>query len=310
MMASFDRDSFDTLSSIGSDCSSLRESLCSSQGSYDETKTVDTLEADIILWEAQAALHAQDSIIWPPNQSDTNSDLYWASFGDQEGNTEGNDETVNTLVVEQELHILQTTSCKLIYRGPKQNIYLNESPFFECVGHTVKAKALSMEEYLELRKESWYDDYIQILITDENLYDERSEELQAEEAARHTHVIGLSDKVIKAYQSKRYRKERSRKFVYKTENKNGRLVEAPKQISKKPYPTWRKKKTGRAHKEALVPRDKDQHLKEVFEVCNIEYPKNAPWNSELESNKEEATVKLWMGPPILMTYGGKSQLWL
>lgn len=319
-MASFDRDSFDTLSSIESDCSSPREGCSpnridcfdselygSSQGSYDETKTVDTLEADIILWEAQAALYAQDSIIWPPTQPDIDSESYWVSFGDQEGNTESNDEKVNRIIVEQELHLLQTTSSQLKSKYT-QNIYLNESPFFERVGDTVQAKALSMDEYLELRKSPWFDDYINILVTDEFLFETEVEESQAQEEAGPKRMIGFSDKSIKKFQSKRGRKDRKRKFAHKTEDSRGKIIEAPKQISKKPYPTWRKKKTGRAHKEALVPRDKDEHLKEVFEVCKIDYPKNAPWDSN--NGWEEAGIKLWNGPSVMTTYKGTKELWL
>lgn len=328
------RDSFDTMSSDGSFYSdddswvwndrkleiaedhrdSLDEDIArldAQAGLYDQEES--TLDEEIKKWDEAAALYEDET---------KEENLYWELFG--EGKHETEEEGINRRIIEQEVYMLQTTHSNLRYSGNAQNIYLSESPFFERVGQTVQGKVLSIAEYQKLRQGiSWIDDYINILVTDELLYETELEELQhheeketqlkratgiTEEETRPNHVVGLSDKVIKAFQSKRGRKDRKRKFAHKTENKHGKLVEAPKQISKKPYPTWRKKKTGREHKSTLVPRDKDEHIKEVFEVCNLKYPKRAPW--DLDNDWEEATVKLWSGPPVVTTYEGSKELWL
>ena len=331
------RDSFDTLSSDGSYDSFYSESdwACNDRKLDIAEDHRDSLDDDIARLDAQAALYDQEEGTLDENikkwdeaaslyEDEDRTDPYWVLFGEGAGKSETDEEGINRRIIEQEVYMLQTTHSNLRYSGNAQNIYLTESPFFERVGQTVQGKELSIAEYQQHRNGiSWIDDYINILVTDELLYETHLEEIQhqeekdtqlkratdiTEEETRPNHVVGLSDKVIKAFQSKRGRKDRKRKFVHKTENKHGRLVEAPKQISKKPYPTWRKKKTGREHKATLVPRDKNEHIKEVFEVCNLKYPKNAPW--ELDSSWEEATIELWKGPPVVNTYKGDTQLWL
>lgn len=322
------RDSFDTLSSDGSFYSDdswvwhdrkseiaedkLEEDIARLDAQaplYDQEDS--TLDEDIKRWEEAASLYDQDD-----------ENLHWELFG--EGNYENSEESINRRIIEQEVFMLQTTHSDLRYSGDAQNIYLSQSPFFEQVGQTMQGKELSIAEYQTHRQGiSWIDDYINILVTDELLYETQLEELQfqkeketqlkratsiTEEETQPNHVIGISDKVIKAFQSKRGRKDHKRKFAHKTENKHGKIVEAPKQNSKKPYPTWHKKKTGREHKATLVPRDKNEHIKEVFEVCKLKYPKYAPW--ELDSNWEEATIELWKGPPVMTTYDCTTQCWL
>jgi|LakMenEpi03Aug12_release.lakeMendotaPanAssembly.Ray.scaffolds.fasta_scaffold476488_1 hypothetical protein len=330
------RDSFDTLSSDGSYDSFY------SEGNWvwnDRKLDIaedhrDSLDDDIARLDAQAALYDQEEGTLDENikkwdeaaalyEDETKEDdLYWELFGENKRETD--EESINRRIIEQEVYMLQTTHSNLRYSGNAQNIYLSESPFFERVGQTVQGKELSFDEYQKHRKGiSWIDDYINILVTDELLYETQLEELQfreeketqlkratgiTEEETQPNHVIGISDKVIKAFQSKRGRKDHKRKFVHKTENKHGRLVEAPKQISKKPYPSWRKKKTGREHKATLVPRDKNEHIKEIFEVCKLKYPKNAPW--DLDSSWEETTIELWKGPSVMSSYKGDTQLWV
>jgi hypothetical protein len=306
------RDSFDTLSSDGS-----YDSFYSRDDSYYEDKR--DLEEDILRLDAQASLYDQETSTLDEDikrwedaaalyEEEDDEHLRWEIFG--EGKHESGEERVNRLIAEQELFLLQMTHSDLRYTGNAQNIYLSESPFFERNGQTVQGKELSIEIYKQLRKTTpWVDDYINILVTDGMLYETELEELEKEEEeTQPNHVVGLSDKVIKAFQSKRGRKDRKRKFAHKTENKRGKIVEAPKQISKKPYPTWHKKKTGREHKATLVPRDKNEHIKEVFEVCKLKYPKHAPW--EMDSTWEEASIELWNGPTVMTTYDCTAQLWL
>uniref|UniRef100_A0A6C0JPK0 Uncharacterized protein n=1 Tax=viral metagenome TaxID=1070528 RepID=A0A6C0JPK0_9ZZZZ len=339
------RDSFDTLSSDGSYDSFYSEDswacndrkldiaedhhdrlddeiawLDAQAGLYDQEE--ETLDEKIKKWDEAAALYEDET-----SEDDV---LYLELFG--EGKYETEEEGINRRIIEQEVYMLQTTHSNLRYSGNAQNIYLSESPFFERVGQTVQGKELSIAEYQKHRNGiSWIDDYINILVTDELLYETELEEVQiceeketqikratgiTEEETRPNHVVGISDKVIKAFQSKRGRKDHKRKFVHKIENKRGKIVEAPKQISKKPYPTWHKKKTGREHKATLVPRDKNEHIKEVFEVCKLKYPKNAPW--DLDSSWEETTIELWKDPSVTTKYKASAttcykddtQLWL
>jgi hypothetical protein len=331
------RDSFDTLSSDGSYDSFYSED---SWARHDRKFEIaedhrDSLDDDIARLDAQAGLYDQEEETldekikkWDEAaalyEHETSEDdaLYLELFGESKHETD--EEGINRRIIEQEVYMLETTHSNLRYSGNAQNIYLSESPFFERVGQTVQGKKLSIAEYQKHRNGiSWIDDYINILVTDELLHETQLQELQfqeeketqlkratgiTEEETQPNHVVGLSDKVIKAFQSKRGRKDHKRKFVHKTENKRGKIVEAPKQISKKPYPSWRKKKTGREHKSTLVPRDRDEHIKEVFEVCNLKYPKRAPW--DLDNEWEEATVKLWRGPAVVTTYEGSKELWL
>ena len=329
------RDSFDTMSSDGSFYSDDDSWVWHDRKLEIAEDHRDSLDDDIARLDAQAALYDQEEGTLDENikkwdeaaalyEDETSEDdaLYWEMFGENKRETD--EEGINRRIIEQEVYMLQTTHSNLRYSGKAQNIYLSESPFFERVGQTVQGKELSIAEYQKLRKGiSWIDDYINILVTDELLHETELQELQfqeeketqlkratgiTEEETRPNHVVGLSDKVIKAFQSKRGRKDRKRKFVHKTENKRGKIVEAPKQISKKPYPSWRKKKTGREHKATLVPRDKNEHIKEIFEVCKLKYPKNAPW--DLDSSWEEATIELWKGPPVMSSYKGDTQLWV
>ena len=330
------RDSFDTLSSDGSYDSFYSEGnwVCNDRKLEIAEDHRDSLDEDIARLDAQAALYDQEEGTLDENikkwdeaaalyEDETKEDdLYWELFGENKRETD--EESINRRIIEQEVYMLQTTHSNLRYSGNAQNIYLSESPFFERVGQTVQGKELSIAEYQKHRNGiSWIDDYINILVTDELLYETQLEELQfqkeketqlkratsiTEEETQPNHVIGISDKVIKAFQSKRGRKEHKRKFAHKTENKHGKIVEAPKQNSKKPYPSWRKKKTGREHKATLVPRDKNEHIKEIFEVCKLKYPKNAPW--DLDSSWEEATIELWKGPSVMSSYKGDTQLWV
>jgi hypothetical protein len=311
------RDSFDTLSSEGSYDSFYSDD---SWAWHDRKWEIaeDKLDEDIARLDAQAPLYDQETSTLDEDikrweeaaalyEEEDDEHLRWEIFG--EGKRETSEEQVNRLIAEQELFLLQMTHTDLRYSGNAQNIYLSDSPYFERNGRTVQGKELSIEKYQQLRKTTpWIDDYINILVTDELLYETELEELQYQEETQPNHVTGMSDKVIKAFQSKRGRKDRKRKFVHKTENKRGKIVEAPKQISKKPYPTWHKKKIGREHKATLVPRDKNEHIKEVFEVCKLKYPTHAPWESD--STWEEATIELWNGPTVMTTYDCTSQLWL
>jgi hypothetical protein len=164
-----------------------------------------------------------------------------------------------------------------------------------------------------LEDHPWLEEYIDFLYIHKMVFSAQKQceliEDKAEQAEQDPVCkIGMSDKVINQSCAARSRKERKRKFNHKTKNSHGKTIESAKKAAKKQYPSWRKKKMGREHAETLVPRDKNEHIKEVFEVCNLKYPKNAPW--ELDSNWEEATIELWKGPPIVKTYEGSKELWL
>jgi hypothetical protein len=84
----------------------------------------------------------------------------------------------------------------------------------------------------------------------------------------------------------------------------GRVKEAPYAPMKKPYPSWRKKKTGRNHKETLVPRKPGEFVREIVECCNLPCTK-------LDLNEpEEPTIEFvpYYRPPLMTLRGVKRVL--
>jgi hypothetical protein len=290
------RDCDGTLFSPRKDCD---HGKCSQES--DNDSFVDTLDEDIKRWDAAAALYSDED----------NSSEYWTSFGDSESKKE---QEIAAQYAEQEKQDILRLGNSLLHSAHTGKL-LTAFPEYVVPGViTQRSIDLCIGYYMELLEDHpWLEEYIDFLYIHKMVFSAQKQceliEDKAEQAEQDPVCkIGMSDKVINQSCAARSRKERKRKFNHKTKNSHGKTIESAKKAAKKQYPSWRKKKMGREHAETLVPRDKNEHIKEVFEVCNLKYPKNAPW--ELDSNWEEATIELWKGPPIVKTYEGSKELWL
>jgi hypothetical protein len=313
------RESFDTLSSTGSydsfystdnefdepnflldgncvTCSDCDGSLFSPRpncehGKISQEPEVDTLDEDIKLWEAAAAHYL--------NEED-NSTEYWTSFGDSESQE----------IDEQERNDILRMGNSLLFAAHIGKLS-SALPNTIGLGVTLRGVDLAIQYYMELLEEHpWLDDYINILRINKEIFQETRCEALIEEKAEKAEedpvcTIGMSDKVINQSCAARGRKERKRKFNHKTKNSRGKTIESAKKIAKKPYPSWRKKKTGREHAETLVPREKDEFLKEVYDVYKLKYPKTN-WPDLFDPSCEEANIAFWKYKrPVLTLYGIK-----
>jgi hypothetical protein len=92
--------------------------------------------------------------------------------------------------------------------------------------------------------------------------------------------IGIYRKAISDGRAWRARKDQKKKYAHKTIDTAGRVKEAPYAPIKKPYPSWRKKKTGRNHKETLVPRKPGEFVREIVECYSLPC-------SKLDAKEEE-----------------------
>jgi len=250
-----------------------------------------TLDEDITLWEAAAAHYL--------NEED-NSTEYWTSFGDSESQE----------IDEQERNDILRMGNSLLFAAHIGRLS-SALPNALELGVTLHGVDLAIQYYLELLEEHpWLDDYINILRINKELFRETQQDALIEEQAEKAEedpicTIGMSDKVINQSCAARGRKERKRKFNHKTKNSRGKTIESAKKIAKKPYPSWRKKKTGREHAETLVPREKDEYLKEVYDVYKLKYPKTN-WPDLFDPSCEEANIEFWKyKKPVLTLYGIK-----
>ena len=250
-----------------------------------------TLDEDITLWEAAAAHYL--------NEED-NSTEYWTSFGDSESQEIEEDERNDILRMGNSLltaaHIGKLSTAL---------------PNAKQLGDTLREIDMSLAAYASLVElHPWLEEYINFLIIDKELFQEKQQEVLIEEKSEQSEEdpicnIGMSDKVINQSCAARGRKERKRKFNYKTKNSRGKTIEMAKQNAKKPYPSWRKKKTGRTHNETLVPREKDEYLKEVYDVYKLKYPKSN-WPDLFDPSFEEANIAFWKyRKPVLACFGPK-----
>ena len=176
---------------------------------------------------------------------------------------------------------------------------------------TLRSIDLCIGYYMELLEEHpWLEEYIDFLYIHKNIFSAQKQCEEIEDKAEQAEedpvcTIGMSNKVINQSCAARGRKERKRKFNHKTKNSRGKTIESAKKIAKKPYPSWRKKKTGREHAETLVPREKDEFLKDVYDVYKLKYPKTN-WPDLFDPSCEEANIAFWKyKKPVLTLYGIK-----
>ena len=127
------------------------------------------------------------------------------------------------------------------------------------------------------------------------------EESEDEESGR---PIGIYRNVISHGRAWRARKDRKKKYAHKMIDTAGRVKEAPYAPIKKPYPSWRKKKTGRNHKETLVPRKPGEFVREIVECYNL------PCTKLDRNEEEEPTIEFvqYYRPPLMTLRGVKRVL--
>ena len=319
------RESFDTLSSTGSydsfystddefdepnflldgncvTCPDCDESVFSPRPNCDHGKIPqepvedDTLDEDIKRWEAAAAHYL--------NEED-NSTEYWTSFGDSES------QEIAAQYAEQEKDDILRMGNSLLHSAHTEKL-LSAFPEYVVPGViTLRSIDLCIGYYMELLEEHpWLEEYIDFLYIHKNIFSAQKQCEEIEDKAEQAEedpvcTIGMSNKVINQSCAARGRKERKRKFNHKTKNSRGKTIESAKKIAKKPYPSWRKKKTGREHAETLVPREKDEFLKDVYEVYKLKYPKTN-WPDLFDPSCEEANIAFWKyKKPVLTLYGIK-----
>jgi hypothetical protein len=116
--------------------------------------------------------------------------------------------------------------------------------------------------------------------------------------------IGIYRSVISNGRAWRARKDRKKKYAHKMIDPAGRVKEAPYAPIKKPYPSWRKKKTGRNHKETLVPRKRGEFVREIVECYNL------PCLKLDRNEEEEPTIEFvqYYRPPLMTLRGVKRVL--
>ena len=255
-----------------------------------------TLDEDITLWEAAAAHYL--------NEED-NSTEYWTSFGDSES------QEIAAQYAEQEKDDILRMGNSLLHSAHTEKL-LSAFPEYVVPGViTLRSIDLCIGYYMELLEEHpWLEEYIDFLYIHKNIFSAQKQCEEIEDKAEQAEQepvcnIGMSNKVINQSCAARGRKERKRKFNHKTKNSRGKTIESAKKIAKKPYPSWRKKKTGREHAETLVPREKDEFLKDVYEVYKLKYPKTN-WPDLFDPSCEEANIAFWKyKKPVLTLYGIK-----
>jgi hypothetical protein len=319
------RESFDTLSSEGSydsfystddDYSVLDEtgvtcrdcdgSLFSPRKNCDhgnisqDSDYEDALDDDIKRWEAQAALYSDED----------NSSEYWTSFGDSESKKE---KSIVEQYAEQEKQDILRLGNSLLHSDDTGKL-LTAFPEYVVPGViTLRSIDLCIGYYMELLEDHpWLEEYIDFLYIHKKVFiaqkqceliEDKAEQAEQDPVCK----IGMSDKVINQTCSARSRKERKRKFNHKTKNSHGKTIESAKKAAKKPYPSWRKKKMGREHAETLVPREKDEYLKEVSEVYKVEFPKIV---YSFDKGWEEADIEFWEYKKPALTIDGINRLML
>jgi len=135
-----------------------------------------------------------------------------------------------------------------------------------------------LAEYIEKMQENDHEDHIETGHKFKVYEKDVSED--EEETTEPGRPIGIYRNVISHGRVWRARKDQKKKYAHKTIDTAGRVKEAPYAPIKKPYPSWRKKKTGRNHKETLVPRKRGEFVREIVECYNLPC-------SKLDSNEEE-----------------------
>ena len=135
----------------------------------------------------------------------------------------------------------------------------------------------------------------------EELADEAEEKKNAATKARQ---IGVAHRITGRGRDWFARKDRKRKFAYKTTDAAGHVKEDPKHIGKKP--NWRKKKTGREHTPPLVQR-KD-YLKQTFECLKLNYDPALYERPLFERGSErETTIRFWKHARPVFQWNGNEK---
>ncbi len=125
-----------------------------------------------------------------------------------------------------------------------------------------------------------------------------------EETTEPGRPIGIYRRVISNGRAWRARKDRKKKYAHKIIDTDGHIKEAPYAPMKKPYPSWRKKKTGREHKAALAPRKPGEFVREIVECYNL------PCTKLDRNEEEEPTIEFvkYYRPPLMTLRGVKRVL--
>jgi len=153
-------------------------------------------------------------------------------------------------------------------------------------------------------RHSWLAEYIAKQNEDCTKTETEEESDEEDEAIEPGRPIGIYRSVISNGRAWRARKDKKKKYAHKMIDPAGRVKEAPYAPMKKPYPSWRKKKTGRNHKETLVPRKPGEFVREIVECYNLPCTK-------LDRNEpEEPTIEFvpYYRPPIMTLRGVKRVL--
>jgi hypothetical protein len=160
-------------------------------------------------------------------------------------------------------------------------------------------------------RHSWLAEYIDKKTRDEEettesvhkfkVYEKDVSEDEDEEPGR---PIGIYPSVISNGRAWRARRDRKKKYAHKMIDHAGRVKEAPYAPIKKPYPSWRKKKTGREHKETLVPRKPGEFVRDIVECYNL------PCRKLDMNEEEEPTIEFvqYYRPPLMTLRGMKRVL--
>ena len=200
------------------------------------------------------------------------------------------------------------TSLAALYEDPATDILwppepIGSEPISQYDQEVIRLEynATDIDSRLKLHAQyPWLNAYLDKFDADcavaEELADEAEEKKNAaEKLASEARQIGVAHRITGRGRDWFARKDRKRKFAYKTTDAAGHVKEDPKHIGKKP--NWRKKKTGREHTPPLVQR-KD-YLKETFECLKLNYDP-ALYERPLyergphaERDWEETTIRFW-----------------
>lgn len=165
--------------------------------------------------------------------------------------------------------------------------------------HSWLAEYIDRKTHDEAARETLVADYLA-----KKIQEKEASEDEEDEDAEPGRPIGIYRNVISNGRAWRARKDRKKKYAHKMIDNAGRVKEAPYAPIKKPYPSWRKKKTGRNHKETLVPRNPGEFVREIVECYNL------PCTKLDRNEEEEPTIEFvqYYRPPLMTLRGVKRVL--
>ena len=292
--------SFDTLSSddeLNTACdgrwsgftgySECNESLIQNQ--YDAYTA--KLDADIEHWTTLAAQYEEDPDLnfeWPPTKTPIcayDKGIIMLKYAEyvEEGD----------LASSQEIYDRHSWLAEYMEKKTRDD-QERELLVANHIAETIQSKEASEEEDTEDNIEPGH----KFKVYEKDVSEEDEED---EEPGR---PIGIYRRVISHGRAWRARKDRKKKYAHKVIDTDGHIKEAPYAPMKKPYPSWRKKKTGREHKAVLSPRKPGEFVREIVECYNL------PCTKLDRNEEEEPTIEFvkYYRPPLMTLRGVKRVL--